>query len=61
MVSMSDIAAVNSADELGERVDTGLGAPSTEQFMVEGGTITAGIGEFRVSLFTTVVPAGDPY
>lgn len=36
-------------------------APSTEDFMVQGGSMTISPESFALSLFTTVVPVGDPY
>lgn len=36
-------------------------APTTEEFMVQGGSLTLGANGLDVSMFTTVVPAGDPY
>lgn len=36
-------------------------APTTEEFMVQGGTLTIGIDQFDASIFSTVVPAGSPY
>lgn len=35
--------------------------PTTNTYMVQGGKLTVGANTMIVSLFTTVVPAGDPY
>jgi hypothetical protein len=36
-------------------------APTVEDFMAQGGGLSIGVEEFLASLFTTVIPAGDPY
>jgi hypothetical protein len=35
--------------------------PTVDEFMIQGGSFSIGAEEFQASLFTTVIPAGDPY